>query len=152
MLSEINLIHLVLLIAFFCFSFGKASGQDKNDIKGIWYNTEKDARIEIYSCANNKFCGKIVWLKDPNENGKAKVDKNNPDKSLSNRPIIGMNILEDLTFNPDQKAWEDGKIYDPKNGKTYSCNIKLKTINALEVRGYVGFSLLGRTVTWSKAN
>jgi uncharacterized protein (DUF2147 family) len=49
------------------------------------------------------------------------------------------------------KSWEDGTIYDPNNGKTYSCTIKIKKANELEIRGFIGISLLGRTTVWTRA-
>jgi uncharacterized protein (DUF2147 family) len=55
-------------------------------------------------------------------------------------------------FKFDGKIWEDGTIYDPKNGKTYSCIIKSKGPNILDIRGYIGISIIGRTTTWTRAN
>ena len=46
--------------------------------------------------------------------------------------------------------WQNGTIYDAESGKTYSCNIKLTNPQTLEVRGFVGVSLFGRTDTWKK--
>ncbi|MBS9525398.1 DUF2147 domain-containing protein [Litoribacter ruber] len=126
-----------------------AFSQSADDIKGTWYNTEKDAKVEIFQ-EGDKYYGKIVWLKEPEENGKPKVDKNNSDKSKRDRPIMGMRLLRDFEF--DGNAWEEGTIYDPKNGKTYSSIIKMKNPNTLEVRGYVGISLIGRTVEWTRAD
>jgi uncharacterized protein (DUF2147 family) len=48
------------------------------------------------------------------------------------------------------KTWKDGTIYDSESGKTYSCNVKMVDENTLEVRGYVGISMIGRTDTWKK--
>ncbi|RPA67895.1 DUF2147 domain-containing protein [Cyclobacteriaceae bacterium YHN15] len=122
--------------------------QSSDSIVGKWYNTEKDAQVEIYK-EGSKFFGKIVWLQDPTENGKQKVDKNNEDKSKRERPIMGMKLLNNFEYKGS--TWENGTIYDPKNGKTYSCIIKKKDNKTLEVRGYVGISLIGRTVEWTKA-
>jgi uncharacterized protein (DUF2147 family) len=47
-------------------------------------------------------------------------------------------------------VWEGGKIYDPKKGSTYSCTIRMKDVNTLEVRGYIGISLIGRTDVWTR--
>ena len=64
-----------------------------------------------------------------------------------NQPIEGMTILWDMEKD-DSNTWEDGVIFDPKKGKEYSCILTLKDNNTLDVRGYVGFSLIGRTQTW----
>jgi uncharacterized protein (DUF2147 family) len=61
---------------------------------------------------------------------------------------MGLDILSGFKFSGGN-IWEDGKIYDPKNGKTYSCKMTLEG-NELKVRGYVGFSLLGRTTVWTR--
>ncbi|GMQ28187.1 DUF2147 domain-containing protein [Algoriphagus confluentis] len=123
--------------------------QNADAILGVWNNTEKDGRIEIYK-ENGKYFGRISWLKEPTENGKPKLDKNNADKSLRDQPILGLKILKGFVY--DDGTWEDGTIYDPKNGKTYSCVMNLKSPDVLEVRGYIGVSMFGRTVEWTRQN
>jgi uncharacterized protein (DUF2147 family) len=49
-----------------------------------------------------------------------------------------------------ENLWEEGNIYDPKNGNTYSSTMRLINGNSLEVRGYIGVSLIGRTDTWTR--
>ena len=61
-----------------------------------------------------------------------------------------MVIVKDLKIV--DKSWEDGTILDPKSGKTYSCYITFEDENTLKVRGYIGFSLLGRTQKWIRKN
>ena len=136
------------LFFFFLFTSFLVKAQSENAILGVWYNTEKTAKVEILK-KGSAFIGKIVWLKDPNPGGKPAVDKDNPDPKLQYRPLMGLNLLEGLKF--DSGIWEDGTIYDPKTGKTYSCQVKLKSKDVLEVKGYIGFSLIGRTVEWTKA-
>lgn len=80
--------------------------------------------------------------------GIVKTDLKNPDESLRKRPILGMEILRDFVYNDGK--WTDGKIYDPKSGKTYSCNMNIEENGDLHMRGYVGISLLGRTETWKR--
>jgi uncharacterized protein (DUF2147 family) len=92
-----------------------------------------------------------VWLKNPNDNGKPKVDKNNPDNSKRNQSVVGLLILKEFKFDGDDE-WEDGDIYDPESGKTYSCYLSLKDKHNLKVRGYVGISLFGRTEVWTRTN
>lgn len=118
-------------------------------IERLWYNHEKTAKIQVFKATDGKYYGKIVWLKEPNRDGKPKTDKNNPDKAKQNNPIIGLQMLK--AFKKDgESRYADGTIYDPKNGKTYSCKITHKG-DHLEVRGYVGISMLGRTTVWTKA-
>jgi uncharacterized protein (DUF2147 family) len=140
--------NIILTSLFLFFATSYTFAQDADAILGKWYNTEKDAIVEI-SKEGQKYNGKITWLKEPQENGKPKVDKNNSDKSKRDRPIMGMKLLNNFTHKGN--SWEGGEIYDPKNGKTYSCIIKMKNKDVLEVRGYVGISLVGRTVEWTRA-
>jgi len=120
-----------------------------DDIVGTWLTPGKEpAKILIYK-SGEKYFGKIVWLKYPEENGKPRLDNNNPDKARRNNQIIGLVILKGFQFDGVDE-WEDGKIYDPENGKTYSCYLSLKDKTTLKVRGYVGISWFGRTETWTK--
>ena len=138
----------ILAIALLFFSAKFAAAQ-KDKVEGFWLNEEKEAKVEIYKAKNGKFYGKIVWLREPNRNGKPKMDDNNPKASLKTQPIVGLVILKG--FNRDgEKSYEDGTIYDPKNGKTYSCKITWENANSLSIRGYVGVSMLGRTTKWTR--
>ena len=66
---------------------------------------------------------------------------------LKDKPVIGMTILWDLKDKGD--VWKGGKILDPDNGKTYSCKMELaEEGKELNVRGFIGISLIGRTQTW----
>ena len=67
-----------------------------------------------------------------------------------NQPVLGMTIVKGVRANLDDKAlWDGGEILDPNNGKTYK--VRMKPIDGgkrIEVRGYIGAPLLGRTQTW----
>lgn len=127
-----------------------------DDILGVWNNQEKDARIEIFKCGE-KYCGRIVWLKTPDypegskegAPGTPKLDHNNPDANLRARPIIGLRIVNDFIFAGDE-LWKDGTVYDPKKGKTYSGKMTLVSPAQLDLRGFIGISLIGRTATWTR--
>jgi len=64
------------------------------------------------------------------------------------QPIEGMLIINGL--EPDGDRWSDGEILDPANGKYYDCTLKLEDKNTLLVRGYIGFSFIGRTQQWKR--
>ncbi|CCH54779.1 hypothetical protein BN8_03983 [Fibrisoma limi BUZ 3] len=118
---------------------------------GVWLNQDKDGRIEIYERANRYF-GKIVWLNEPNEpNGQPKRDEKNPDTSLRNRQLLNLILLKNLHYKGENQ-WDDGSIYDARNGQTYRCKATLRNPSTLDLRGYVGFSLLGRTTTWTRVS
>ncbi len=129
-----------------------------DDILGVWYNQEKDAKIEIFKCGE-KYCGKVVWLKEPNYPegskegmpGTQKLDHNNPNPELKKTPAIGLLIMRDFAF-AGNNLWKGGKVYDPMNGKTYSGNMALISPTELKLRGYVLFSFIGRSATWMRAS
>ncbi|MCD6066436.1 MAG: hypothetical protein K0S33_1262 [Bacteroidetes bacterium] len=137
----------ILLIAFATITV-KAQTITENMIIGTWLTDGGKAKVQIYK-SGERYNGKIVWLKTPNyEDGTPKIDKNNPDKNRQKDPILGLNLLKGFVFDEDQ--WEDGTIYDPENGKTYLCKITYNKGGWLQVRGFIGVSLIGRTQTWYK--
>ena len=139
---------LMLVACMSLFLAGNVFAQDGDAILGEWYTKDSKALVEIYKC-NDLYCGKIVWLKEPlKEDGSEKLDDNNPDESKRTDKIIGLNLVSNFTFKGKNK-WADGKIYDPDNGKTYSCKMALKG-DVLKVRGFIGISLIGRTQVWNK--
>tara|TARA_R110002050_G_scaffold221441_1_gene357298 strand:- start:95896 stop:96324 length:429 start_codon:yes stop_codon:yes gene_type:complete len=121
--------------------------QSGDDILGTWLTEGGKSKVEVTK-NDGKYFGKIIWLKDPMRDGKPKVDKNNEEESLRSRPVIGVPLLKGFEWDDD--IYEDGTIYDPENGKTYSCEITFDGNDKLNVRGYIGFSLLGRTTYWTR--
>jgi uncharacterized protein (DUF2147 family) len=133
---------LLLLASLLCLSTLNAQ-----DVFGKWKtiddNTgEAKSYVEIYE-ENGKVHGKIVGLINPK--------RENPicDKCCceeKDQPIVGLRFIKDLEKDGDE--YNGGKIMDPENGKLYKCYITLEEDDKLKVRGYVGFSLLGRTQYW----
>lgn len=126
---------------------------DGDAILGHWFTPEEESTIEIYR-RGDFYCGKIVDLKekvygaDDPMAGQVKVDRNNPDKSRRGDPAIGIELMAGFTFKGGR--WSGGTVYDPNNGKTYKCKIKLSGEDRLEVRGYVGIPAFGRTSIWKR--
>ncbi len=147
-----NLLISLILVLCLC---GVAVGAGPDDVTGRWLNQDKDAVINIYKCGS-LYCGNITWLKEPNfpaddKKGMAglqKIDRENPDASLRKRPIQGLVILWGFKYSGDN-LWEDGRIYDPKEGKTYKCKMTLAG-DKLNIRGFIGISLIGRTNVWTR--
>ncbi|MEO6834201.1 MAG: DUF2147 domain-containing protein [Chitinophagaceae bacterium] len=140
---------LLLTVGFLGGSAAKLFAQ-KDKIEGLWYNEEKTAKIQIYKAVDGYFWGKIVWLKEPDRDGKPKLDINNSKESFRSRPEMNMPVLSRFT-KKSEDTYGGGEIYDPKNGKTYSSTITYRSDKELGIRGYVGISLLGRTTTWTRA-
>ena len=126
----------------------RKTGGDR--LLGVWEPSNGRARVKIEKIGV-KYYGKIVWLKEPNdpETGKPKVDKNHPDEASKTRAILGLVNIWGFNYK-GENVWDEGNIYDPKNGNTYSCTVKLQNANSLEVRGYIGVSIIGRTDTWTR--
>lgn len=141
----LSLITLLLLPVL-----ANAQKADKGDaILGVWFNEEKDAKIEVYK-EDGKYFGKVIWLKTPNDaKGKPKTDIENPDPKLKSRPRLGLIVLTNLDYKAGNK-YVKGKIYDPKSGKTYSAQAELANPKLLKLRGYIGVSLVGRTSEWTR--
>jgi uncharacterized protein (DUF2147 family) len=138
---------VLILLTIVAVSINAKAQTDK--IEGLWYNDVKTAKIQISKESNGKFYGKVVWLKEPLKDVKPKVDEMNSDEKLRSRPRLGLPVLADFVKDGDNK-YSGGTIYDPNNGKTYSCKMTYKG-KTLDIRGYIGISLFGRTTTWSRA-
>lgn len=139
--------------ALFLFLMGSSFtpiAENPDAIVGVWKTGEGNAMVRIYK-NGDKYQGKVVWLKEPvdPETGKPKQDKNHPDEANRTRPVLGMINIWGFSYK-DKNLWDDGNIYDPKNGSTYSCTIKMINPNTLEVRGYIGVSIIGRTDNWTR--
>lgn len=151
-MTTISRISTFLLLTVFFLSASVSAQVKADDILGVWLNEDKDAHVQIEN-VNGKYFGKIIWLKLPidEETGKPKLDKKNPDNELKKRPVMGLTLLSGFKFDGSDE-WEDGEIYDPKSGNTYSCYMVFtdKTKKTLKVRGYIGISLIGRTTYWTK--
>lgn len=130
-------------------------------ILGVWETEHTDtgwSHVEIYE-EGGKIHGRIIWLKNPLYDagegvgvaGEPRVDLKNPEEGLRDRPILGLALMEGFAFNGANK-WEDGRVYDPENGKTYRGKLTLKDRDTLELFGYVkvGFVNVGRNTTWTR--
>ena len=116
------------------------------DVVGKWKLDDGSAIVEVYK-AGDCYNGKIVWLETPTyKDGSPVLDTNNPDKNLQSRQLIGLNMLSGLKEVDGE--YKNGNIYDPGNGKTYYCSMKVKG-DVLKVKGSLDKrGLLGRTMDW----
>lgn len=130
-------------------SFTQSKLAEGDAIIGTWAVPDGGGHIQIYK-SGNKYYGKVAWLKRLNHaDGRPKVDENNPDPKLRNRPIVGLVVLRDFIY-ADDNEWDDGIIYEPQSGTDYSGILTLDDANTLTVRGYVGFSIFGKSQTWKR--
>jgi len=145
---------LSILSLFFISDALMVNTFSQDDVKGLFWNSEKTAHIRIYRATNGKYYGKIEYMVEPNEaNGKPKKDPENPNPKLRDRDRMGMVIMNGFEWNESEQMWENGTIYDPNNGKTYDGYMKFEGTNKnkLYLRGYVmGMTWLGRTSEWER--
>jgi uncharacterized protein (DUF2147 family) len=151
---SVQIICLVLGLIFFAASNG--FGAEADGVLGLWSTDKNESKIEIFKCGD-KYCGRIAELQEPNYPaddkegmaGKPKMDRKNPDPALRTHTILGLELMHGFVYSGGN-IWEDGRIYDPNDGKTYKCKLTLSAPNRLDVRGFIGFSLLGRTTVWTR--
>jgi len=142
----------LISIALNC-SFVSSTFANENSVNGPWktIDDETGAAKSIVNITeeDGKLVGKISQLfRKPDEDQDPKCDKCSGDKK--DKPMIGMTILWDMKKNGDKK-WDSGSILNPKEGKTYSCKLELiEGGKKLKVRGFLGFSLFGRTQVWER--
>lgn len=135
-----------------CIAGMSVFAQDAQKIAGIWFNEEKTSKIEVKE-EGGQFIGTVIYI-DPGKyvNGEPPKDNMNPDVKLRSKSRLGLQILSGLRYNASDKEWQCGRIYDPKNGKTYDCFAWLeKDNNTLGIKGYIaGVKWLGRSTTWTR--
>jgi uncharacterized protein (DUF2147 family) len=140
---------LLMLTASLAIQTLNAQVQESDKILGVWETGSGKARVKVIK-SGEYFYGRIVWLKEPNNpEGNPKVDKNNPDETLRQTPLLGLRMLKSFEFKGNN-LWEDGTIYDAESGSTYNCKITLEDDNTMNIRGFIGVAALGRTDVWKR--
>ncbi|MET0333266.1 MAG: DUF2147 domain-containing protein [Rhizobacter sp.] len=119
---------------------------------GLWKTiddeTKQERSLVRISETGGVFSGKIEKISDASK-ADAKCDK--CEGAKKDQPIVGMTIIEGAKKSADQAYWEGGSILDPNNGKTYKLRLTPKDGGkTLEVRGYIGAPMFGRTQTWQR--
>lgn len=138
-------------ITAICLIWVVALASDTGDkLVGVWKPSNGRSMVKIEKIGT-KYYGRVVWLIEPNDDtGNPRTDVNNPDEALRSTPLKGYRILKDFVYNEEDGVWEDGTIYDPANGSTYNCKIELTDENTIEIRGYIGTPVFGRTDVWTR--
>lgn len=124
---------------------------DPNAICGKWMSAEKNLAVEVY---RNKqaYRAKIIYFTGGVTKDKpmeAVTDIKNPDPALRNRKVLGLNVLEGLSY-AKPNAWEGGKIYEVQSGKYWNAAAYLDKNGQLKVKGYWHMKLIGRTMTFNR--
>lgn len=115
---------------------------------GTWYAEGGAAQVEITEC-DDGICGRVAFLRSPfDENGCALRDVSNPDPQRHSEPVLGLEILHAGQHSADDPREWSGTIYDPGSGRTYRCTVRADGDDRLQLRGYIGVPIIGRTTTW----
>jgi uncharacterized protein (DUF2147 family) len=117
---------------------------------GLWAGAGSIIEVAAHE---GRLTARIVALKDPiylegepyGPVGAARRDDRNPEQALRDRPLIGVELLSGYVM--DDGEWQV-RVYDPESGKTYSSKMWVED-GVLHMRGYIGFSLVGRTATFA---
>lgn len=136
---------MIAFALFLLFPAAAAATPQASSLTGDW-TTPNHSVVRVFACDGEHLCARVVTVgpKDKPQN-----DANNPDSSLRSRGICGLTIGTAFTPEGAQQA-KNGKIYDPESGKTYSATMQTSG-DQLNLRGFIGFSLLGRTETWQRS-
>ena len=119
--------------------------------EGYWRTAGGDGIIEIARCgADDTLCGKIAWFRiDPDDPNPQGLDLKNPDPSRRSRSLCGLTFM--YGFKPAAPSqWDGGAVYDAESGKTYNATMTLRPDGKLDLHGYIGISLFGRSEIWTR--
>lgn len=138
---------IIILFAVIPLATPAALIMSADDICGEWWTPGNEGRM-IFFKSQGLYYGMISWMKysaDP-ETGRPRTDKHNPDPSLRSRPLLNLILFSGFGFDDHKGKYTGGTVYDAQeSGKTYSCWLKLVSKNVLEIHGYIGISLIGRS-------
>jgi len=146
--------YLSLLIGIFSLLTTESllAKQKADDILGKWISGEKNLIVEVYKLGS-EFRAKIVWFNDSDDKSQpmsVRRDFKNSDPRLRQRKIIGMEVLQVLHFNENKGEWQNGSIYDAKNGHEWNAKINLIENRQLKVRGYWHIEVIGQNLYFNK--
>jgi uncharacterized protein (DUF2147 family) len=142
---------LMVLMLYSGINYSTTPAVSSNIVCGKWELDEKSLIIQVFK-EGAEYRAKILWFDDHDDTHKLDywTDNLNPDPSLRNRKILGMDVLEKLTYNPTTNTWEDGLIYDAKHGRHWNSSAYIDKDGALKVKGYWHFKFIGKTLTFKR--
>lgn len=124
---------LITFIAMFSSQSLQAQAPQESVVFGTWVNESHMAAMDIESCENGSLCGTISWL---NPEADELLDVKNPDISLRSNPLVGTEML--WGFKKKNDRWVGGRIYNPREGRTYKSKLSLTERDKLQIKGCVG--------------
>ena len=136
-------------LLFFLKTFVSFSQNNPDAILGKWITTTGNCMVEVYK-RNTEYKAKVVWFKEGKKKMVDYIDDKNPNPTLRNRKLLGMDVMHGLHYDKDEKQWVDGKIYDATSGKEWDSEAWLTDDHLLKVKGYWVFKFLSETKTFKR--
>lgn len=147
--------HIVLSLIICFYSTGNCFSVAYSDqILGKWMSTNETLKVEVFK-TGSEYKAKVIWFDDSDDRSKpmeSRTDEHNPNKALRNRKLIGLEVVNNLKFNPHTKQWHHGLIYDANTGKEWSSTVSLQKNGLLKVKGYWRFEFIGRSMTFKRSD
>ncbi len=135
--------QFAIIISLFFFAY--TSAQKKKDVVGYYRSADNTSIFKFYK-SGEKYVGKLVWMKHPE-----RLDTMNPDATERNKKLLGSILAYGLIFD-GKNQWKEGFVYDATKGKTFSCQITRDEKGNIEMRGYIGVPILGKSEFFTKVS
>ena len=128
--------HLFTATVLLCIPLFIHAQADK--LLGTWYTEKGTSTVDIMKGNDGTYYGKISWLEEPLENGKPKVDDENPDPKLAKRPIMGLPLVNGFSYDNKKKQWKNQRdhrqpvqVFPPWRGilsriQEFECDVPIR--------------------------
>lgn len=134
------------LLAILALLFSGTAAADASLLLGTYWFPDKDGQLEIVQ-SGTKFQGKVLAYDIPDQK-----DELNPDPALKGQLFLGSLMLKGFHYNEKKERWEGGTVYDASQGKSYKSRLWFddNDTSVLNVRGYIGSPMFGRTTVFER--
>lgn len=142
----------MLLFTLFANNGMAKVGVDCDQIIGTWISEQRNFVVQVYK-EGDSFKAVVLWFDDSDDKSRpmeTRLDDKNPDKALRTRKVLGMSVLRNLEYNPKSNTWENGVIYDAKNGKEWTSCAAMQSDGCLKVTGYWHFKFIGKSIKFKR--
>lgn len=138
--------YFLAVMALLALPSGAADGRTTDPVHGYWLTQNHKAIVEMAPCGTAT-CGRMVWV----DSGRSSADRDQAGHAGYARPLCGIELIGGLK-RAGVGDWQDGWVYNPKNGETYGAEVHALSPYLLKVRGYLGTTLLGKSQVWTRVS
>jgi len=126
-----------------------APAQPGDELLGEWWTESRQGRIRFVRHNDGTYRGIVSWRPaNLDTEDSPAIDRNNKNPKLRTRPMLGLVLIWKLVY--EDGSWNDGYVYNPRNGSSYRFEAKLLDKDTLKIRGYAGISLFGASQIWKR--